>query len=235
MACSGGNGSDGPPPQDDPKDPDFVCTNCHTFVFEMCDRCLGRVNIQEMLAKIQQNKGKNSTKSPMAANTTRPEYKTPERTARNSQSVVEGGVLEGHDDDMNATNETSDSAVLVSITKLDHNKYKYKFKYNTAAANTATPSTSGTQNCEELHEEDNIDYESSDCDTPIVNFDNTDNEEEDSENSNSDRQILQLDNSDNDDPIVAGGYLLCQDQEELEDEEPKYDSDGQEIIPGHQL
>ena len=107
MACGGGNGSDGPPP-DDPKDPDFVCP-CHTFVFEMCDQCLGRVNIQEMLAKIQEKKGKNSTKSPMAANTTRPEYKTPERTARNSQSVVEGGVLEGHDDDMNATNETSDA------------------------------------------------------------------------------------------------------------------------------
>ena len=114
MACNKGNGSDGPPPQDDPKDPDFVCTNCHTFVFEMCDRCLGRVNIQEILAKIQKNKGKNSTKSPKttestAANNTLSENKTPERTASNSQSVVEEGVLEEHDDDMNAKNDTSDA------------------------------------------------------------------------------------------------------------------------------
>ena len=240
MACGGG--SDGPPP-DDPRDPDFVCP-CHTFVFEMCDQCLGRVDVQEMLTQIKEEKSKK--------NTTRPEFKTPERTSRCSQNVVEGGVLEGHDDAMDTTTKTSDSAVLVSVTQVDHNKYKYKFKYKatiTAAEDPVTPSTSGTQKCEELqeeveelheedkevHEENNMDNETSDSDTPIVDFDNTDTEEEDSENEKSDRQILQLENSDNDNPIVVGGYLLCQDQEEIESDDPEYDSEGNEVVAGHQL
>ena len=205
MACNKGNGRDGPPPQDDPKDPDFVCTNCHNVVFEICDQCLGRVNIQEILAKIQKNKGKNSTKPPKTtestpANNTLSENKTPERTTSNSQSVVEEGVLEGHDDDMNAKNDTSDaekecenrpinqgdaSAVVVSITKMDHHKYKYEFKYeptaNTAAANTPTTSESEERKCKEIKEEDdmNSDVSDFDSDTPIVDFDNTDNEEDD--------------------------------------------------------
>ena len=206
MACGGG--SDGPPP-DDPRDPDFVCP-CHTFVFEMCDQCLGRVDVQKMLTQIKEEKS------------------------------------------MDTTTKTSDSAVLVSVTQVDHNKYKYKFKYKatiTAAEDPVTPSTSGTQKCEELqeeveelheedkevHEENNMDNETSDSDTPIVDFDNTDTEEEDSENEKSDRQILQLENSDNDNPIVVGGYLLCQDQEEIESDDPEYDSEGNEVVAGHQL
>ena len=260
MACNKGNEGNGPPPQDDPKNPNFICTNCHNNIFELCDQCMERINIQEIVAKIQKNKGKKSTEAPKTTESTPAsdtqtisENKTPESKTSDSQSVLEEGVLEGHD--MNAESDTSDgekecearpinqgdaSAVLVSITKTDHHKYKYEFKYeptaNTAAANTPTTSKSDTKECEEINEEDNMDSDNSDSDTPILDLDDADNEEDDmdSDNSNSDSQILNLDNSDNDDPIVPD-YLLSQDQEEPEDEEPIYDSDGQEVTPGHQL
>ena len=243
MASGGGN--DGGPPPTDPSDPDFVCP-CHTFVFEMCDQCMDQINVQAMLDQIREDQSKKKT--------TRPEEKTPERTSKCSQNIVEGGVLEGGNDDaMDTTPETTptnDSAVLVSVTQIDHNKYKYKFKYKatvTAAEDPATPSTSGTQKYEELqeeveeldeednevHEENSMDNETSDSDTPIVDFDNTDTEEEESENEKSDRQILQLENSDDDNPIVVGGYLLCED--EIESDEPEYDDEGNEIVAGHQL
>ena len=237
MACNKGNG---PPPQDDPKNPNFICTNCHNNIFELCDQCMERIDIQEILAKIQKNKGKDSTEPPKTtestpANDTQTisENKTPESKTSDSQSVLEEGVLEGHD--MNSENDTSDaekecedrpinqgdaSAVLVSITKTDRHKYKYEFKYeprsttaNTAAANTPTTSESDTRECEGINEEDDMDSDNSDSDTPI----------------------LDLDNSDNDDPITPGGYLLSQDQEEPEDDETIYDSDGHEVTPGHQL
>ena len=83
----------------------------------------------------------------------------------------------------------------------------------TTAANTQTTPESDTE-CEEIHEEDeenNMDSDNSDSDTPILNFDN----------------------SNSDDPITPGGFLQSQEEEDPED--TIYDSDGNEIVPGHQL
>ena len=229
MACNKEN--EGTPPQDDPKDPNFICTNCHNNVYELCDECMERIDVQEILAKIQKNKGKDSTKTPKTTPTTTAndtqiisENETPNNDPPDSPSLLERGVLEGHN--MDAENDTSEaegdppSAVLVSITKTDANNYKYEFKYEprlmtptTTAANTQTTPESDTE-CEEIHEEDeenNMDSDNSDSDTPILNFDN----------------------SNSDDPITPGGFL--QSQEEEDPENTIYDSDGNEVVPGHQL
>ena len=70
------------------------------------------------------------------------ENETPENDTSDSQSLLEGGVLEGHD--MNSENDTSEaqggaSAVLVSITQTDSNKYKYEFKWHPPFHNQLTP------------------------------------------------------------------------------------------------
>ena len=248
MASGGGN-DEGPPPTD-PSDPDFVCP-CHTFVFEMCDQCMDQINVQAMLDQIREDQSNREDQS--KKKTTRPDEKTPERT---SQNIVEGGVLDGGNDEaMDTTPETTptrNGAVLVSVTQINQNKYKYKFQYRatvTAAEDPATPSTSGTQKdeefqeeVEEVDEEDNEDNEqheengmdnetsASDSDTPIVEFE-TDEEEFEGKKCNS--HVLQLEDSDDDNPIVVGGYLLCED--EIEADEPEYDEEGNEIVAGHQL
>ena len=244
MAC---NKSNGPPPQDDPKNPNFICTNCHNNIYELCDECMERIDVQEILAKMQKNKGKDSTEPPKTtpnttANNTQTisENETPENDTSDSQSLLEGGVLEGHD--MNSENDTSDSqkecedipvnpsppqimdnqsycdaqggpsAVLVSITRTDPNNYRYEFKYeppnttpNTTPDNTQTMSENDTSNSQ--RECEGI-HEGHDMDSDNFNYD---------------------------DPITPGGFFLTPGQEKPEYESPFYDSDGNEVAPGHQL
>merc|ERR1711895_157301 len=107
--------------------------------------------------------------------------------------------------------------ILVSITKTDANNYKYEFKYEpqlmtptTTATNTQTTPESDTE-CEEEDEENNMDTDNFDSDTPILNFDNSNSE----------------------DLIAPDGF--SQSQEEEDPENTIYNSDGNEVVPGHQL
>ena len=81
----------------------------------------------------------------------------------------------------------------------------------TTAANTQTTPESDTE-CEEIHEEDeeNMDSDNSDSDTPKLDFGNSNSE----------------------DPIAPDDFSQSQEEE---DDDPIYDSDGNKIVPGHQL
>merc|ERR1711913_93477 len=111
------------PPQDDPRDPNYICTNCHNNVYELCDQCIARVDVQEILEKIKRNKGKENTKSPKT---------TPATASNDTQNISENEITNNDPPDSpslleNDTNETDTnetegdppSAVLVSITKTD--------------------------------------------------------------------------------------------------------------------
>ena len=102
------------PPQDDPRDPNYICTNCHNNVYELCDECIARVDVQEILEKIKRNKGKDSTKSPKTTPTTTSndtqsisENEITNNDPPDSPSLLEIGVLEGHNID--AENDTSEA------------------------------------------------------------------------------------------------------------------------------
>ena len=103
------------PPQDDPRDPNYICTNCHTNVFELCDSCIARIDVQEILEKIKRNKGKESTKSPKT---------TPATASNDTQNISENEITNNDPPDspsllenntnVTDTNETeSDPPVLV--------------------------------------------------------------------------------------------------------------------------
>ena len=245
MASSGDQNREGPPPTD-PSDPDYVCP-CH-IVWELCDRCMDAIDTTAMIEQIREDQ--NNREDQSQKRTTHPSEKTPERSSKKLK--VEGGVLDAED----TTPETTpkNGAVLVSVTRINKNKYKYNFQYRatvTAAEDPATPSTSGTQKVEEFQEEieevveenneDNEEREenginnemsaSDSEDTPIVEFE-TDEEEFDGKKWS---HVLQLENSNDDNPIVVGGGDALVNEDEIEEDEPEYDEDGNEIVAGHQL
>ena len=241
MASGGDQNREGPPPSD-PSDPDYVCP-CH-IVWELCDRCMDAIDTTAMIEQIREDQ--NNREDQSQKRTTHPSEKTPERSSKKLK--VEGGVLDAED----TTPETTpkNGAVLVSVTRINKNKFKYNFQYRatvTAAEDPATPSTSDTQKVEEFQEEieevveeNNEDNEkreeneisaSDNEDTPILEFE-TDEEEFDGKKWS---HILQLKNSNDDNPIVIGGGDALVNEDKKEENEPEYDEDGNEIVAGHQL
>ena len=181
--------ADGPPPTD-PSHPDYVCP-CQINV-EICDQCMTAIDIESLdtttiIEQIREDQNKK-----------RPSETTPQRSSKKLK--VEGGELDAEEttpqssskklkveggelDSKETTPETTpkNSAVLVSVTRIDKTKFKYKFEYRatmTAAEDPATPSTSNTQRIDEDKEkrEENEISASDNEDTPILDFE-TDEEE----------------------------------------------------------
>ena len=184
--------AEGPPPTD-PSHPDYVCP-CHINV-EICDQCMTAIDMEsldtttiiEQIRKDQNKKRPNET-TPKKLKVEGGQLDAEETTPQNKKLKVEGGEL----DSKETTPETpKNSAVLVSVTRIDKTKFKYQFEYRatmTAAEDPATPSTSNTPKSaecpkerkevilkennkdEEKHEENEI-YESDNEDRPILDFD----------------------------------------------------------------
>ena len=187
------------PPQDNPDDPNYVCTNCCHDTVELCDSCYARiVNIHAT------ENTQNDPDPPM--------------------SLVSPSLL----DDISNTNDTENnppsasgsgsraSASLVEITKTAKNKYKYKFTYKDV---TQIPTATITPNME-----DDIE----DPENDIEDQENISDEEDNKysttspNTSDSDTPILDFSTSNYEDPRVT-------------DEDPEYDSNGDEIVEGMQL
>ena len=158
------NNLDGPPPQEDPKNPNYICTNCHNNIYELCDECMERVDVKEILAMMKRNKGR---------------------------PLDDGPPLDVEDE---------------SRSYVDHMKvHDSPEPPNTTPDNTQAMSENDTSDsqreCEGIHEGHDMDS----------------------------------DNFNYDDPITPGGFFLTPGQEKPEYESPFYDSDGNELVPGHQL
>ena len=109
------------------------------------------------------------------------------------------------------------SASLVSITKTDNNKYKYKFTYEDV---TQSPTATNTPNMPE----NNIEDQENDIEDQENISDEEDNKYSTTSpnTSDSDTPILDFSTSNYEDPRVT-------------DEDPEYDSNGDEIVEGMQL
>ena len=51
------NNNDDIPPQGDPGAPDYVCTNCHSNIFELCDACYARIDVAKILENMRRARG----------------------------------------------------------------------------------------------------------------------------------------------------------------------------------
>ena len=109
------------------------------------------------------------------------------------------------------------SASLVSITKTAKNKYKYKFTYEDV---TQSPTATNTPNMPE----NNIEDQENDIEDQENISDEEDNKYSTTSpnTSDSDTPILDFSTSNYEDPRVT-------------DEDPEYDSNGDEIVEGMQL
>ena len=153
------------PPQDDPENPDFVCTNCCTDKLELCDECWERY--------IAMHPGENSENdpdpptppvSPNLLNMTTPifdnsEIPRPSASESNNQAI----------------------ATLVKVSRTGVNRYQYCFRYKD---NTQIPTATITPNmATEIEDPDNesmTDDESKNntttntsddsSDTPIIDY-----------------------------------------------------------------
>ena len=233
------NNLNGPPPQEDPKNPNFICSNCHNNIYELCDECMERVDVQEIFAMMKKNKGRPLDDGPplnvedesrsyvdhmKVHDSTEPPNTTPNNTQTMSENDTSDSQRECEEIHVNPSppqimdNQSycdaqgGPSAVLVSITRTDSNNYRYEFKYE-------PPNT-----------------------TPNTTPDNTQTMSE-NDTSNSQREYegihkghdMDSDNFNYDDPITPGGFFLTPEQQKPDDESPFYDSDGNEVTPGLQL
>ena len=181
------NNSDNIPPQGDPGAPDYVCTNCHSNIFELCDACYARIDVAEILENMRRARGATSSNRSESSQND-PDPPGSPRTPSGRRGI----------------------ATLISITQTGKNIYKYKYKYE-----NETPSPGyelvikDTRNVPDdniivaLEGHDNDEENEEDVsDTPILEIkeinilppETDDNDEENEEDvSDSDTPILDVD------------------------------------------
>ena len=153
------------PPQDNPENPDFVCTNCCTNTVELCDGCYERYIAMHSRENSQNDPDPPTLPvSPNLLNMTTPifdnsEIPRPSASGSGNQSI----------------------ATLVEVSRTAVKRYKYSFTYKD---NTQIPTATITPNMtKEIEDPDNesitddesknnttINTSDSDSDTPIIDF-----------------------------------------------------------------
>ena len=152
------NNNDDTPPQGDPGAPDYVCTNCHSNIFELCDACYAQIDVAEILENMRRARGATPTTSSNRSESSQNDPDPP-----GSPSIVESGVESDEKNPLSAsatggaTNEPQSNnspsvnspsasggtpsgrrgiATLISITQTGKNIYKYKYKYENETPRT---------------------------------------------------------------------------------------------------
>ena len=155
------------PPQDNPDNPDYVCTNCCTNTVELCDGCYERY--------VAMHSRENSQNDPD------PPRRPPETPPVSPNLLNITPIFDNRENSPPSASGSGNQAIakLVEISKTAINRYKYSFTYkDNTQIPTATITPNMTKEIEDPDNESITDDESknntttntSDSDTPIIDY-----------------------------------------------------------------
>ena len=157
------------PPQDNPDNPDYVCTNCCTDTVELCDGCYERY--------LTMHSRENSQNDPD------PPRRPPETPPVSPNLLNITPIFDNSENSPPSASGSGNQAIakLVEISKTAINRYKYSFTYkDNTQIPTATITPNMTKEIEDPDNESITDDESKnntttntsddDSDTPIIDY-----------------------------------------------------------------